>query len=153
MLDELATTSSFSASAVRSSVKRPVRKRQNILQAAYRGLRPLEAAVLTQIILKDLRPVIYPVKDTSTTESLLDFNVTAIHELTLHEAMRVWDPSGTLLRCYRVQSTIERSIALFEEGPSRIVAPRIGVPIQVRRFDDASHKFINNSISHRYRNA
>ena len=140
-MDELATKSGFSGPSIRSSVGRSARSRQNILQAAYRRLRPFEAAVLTQIILKDLRPIIYPVKSTSCTSSLLKFNSNAVHELTLYEVMRIWDPSGALLRCYQVRSTIEHAVALYEEGPSRVVKPKLGVPIQARLFPHLETRF------------
>ncbi|EJD08532.1 DNA ligase/mRNA capping enzyme, partial [Fomitiporia mediterranea MF3/22] len=132
MLDELAAKSRFSACELRDPAAKSDRSRQTILQSVFRKLRPFEAAVLTQIILKDLRPVIYPVKSTSSTaEALLEFNSKAVHVLTMHETMRVWDPSRLLLRCYKVQATIEDSVRLFESGDLEMVGPRIGVPVQI----------------------
>lgn len=138
-LDNLASLSAYSAQSLRQSNSGPILTRKIILQAAYRGLRPFEAAVLTQIILKDLRPILYPIPKASTSRCLLDFDSKSLHVLTLQEAMRIWDPSYTLINTYKVRATIEDSVHLFERraGP---VSPMIGIPVEVCFFYDASIK-------------
>ncbi|KAH8110838.1 hypothetical protein DFH11DRAFT_1690667 [Phellopilus nigrolimitatus] len=130
LLDELASKSSFSISSLRATAV-SARSRNDILRDAYSSIGPYEAAVLTQIILKDLRPILYPIWNMTTFEALVEFNTNALHVLSLHEAMRVWDPSCTLLNCYRVQSTLEDAIHLSETTNSRDFYPRLNIPIQI----------------------
>lgn len=130
LLNELAATSAFSSSSVRQTSNK--RSRQAILHDLFQTLPAFDAAVLTQIILKDIRPVIYPIKTTSSVQSLKNFNSNAVHLLTLSEAFRIWDASGTLGKCYRMQATLEDAINLFSAGASDI-RPQVGVPIEVRR--------------------
>ncbi|KAL5492554.1 hypothetical protein ACEPAI_4001 [Sanghuangporus weigelae] len=131
VLDDLASKSRFSAPSLRPSCVGSSEKRRNILGDIYRKLGPFEAATLTQIILKDLGPILYPTKNISDSESLLRFNSTAVHMLTLQEAMHIWDPSNALLSCYRVQSTIEDSVRLFEGKEVSALRPEIGIPVQI----------------------
>ena len=133
-LDKLASKSQFSASSIRASADNSSKPRRTMLRDIFHKLDPFEAATLTQIILKDLRPILYPTKNASCSESLLRFNSASVHMLTLQEAMRIWDPSNSLLRCYKVRSTIEDAARLFNAGnnvPSGALGPEIGVPIQV----------------------
>ncbi|KAL5513320.1 hypothetical protein ACEPAH_3719 [Sanghuangporus vaninii] len=131
VLNDLASKSRFSATSLQPSCVGSSEKRRNILSDIYRKLGPFEAAILTQIILKDLRPILYPAKNISCSESLLRFNSTAVHMLTLQEAMRIWDPSNALLSCYRVRSTIEDSVRLFEGKQVSALRPEIGIPVQI----------------------
>ena len=130
LLTELAATSAFSSPSIRQASRK--RTRQQILQELYKDLQPLDAAIVTQIILKDLRPIIYPVKTTGDIESLINFNTKAIHCMTLTEAFKLWDPSNTLVKCYKVRATLEDAIELFESPQARNPQPTIGVPIEVR---------------------
>ncbi|KAL5536761.1 hypothetical protein ACEPAF_584 [Sanghuangporus sanghuang] len=131
VLDDLASKSRFSATSLRPSCVGSFEKRRNILGDIYRKLGPFEAAILTQIILKDLRSILYPAKNISSPESLLRFNSTAVHMLTLQEAMHIWDPSNALLSCYKVQSTIEDYVGLFEGKQVSALRPEIGIPVQI----------------------
>ncbi|GBE86340.1 predicted protein [Sparassis crispa] len=98
LLTELATTCAFSASTVRqSSTSSPPGSRESILRALYTAVTPGEASVLTQIILKDLRPLLYPIPEDAGhyTAALLHYNSNSITQLTkwdgMHEAALVYE--------------------------------------------------------------
>ncbi|KAI0065581.1 hypothetical protein BV25DRAFT_1851055 [Artomyces pyxidatus] len=100
LLTELASRSKWSDSSIFDASKSG-RTRQQILRALYSPLRPRDAAFLTQILLKDLRPLLYPLAVTHTTAALLKYNSTAITALSKDHALRAWDQSGHLLARYR----------------------------------------------------
>ncbi|KAI5120358.1 hypothetical protein M0805_006881 [Coniferiporia weirii] len=45
--------------------------------------------------------------------------------------MRIWDPSHALVDCYKLRSTLEDAIQLFETGGAQLFRPKVGVPIQI----------------------
>jgi hypothetical protein len=72
LLDELASHSGFSQMSQQPFHKRTEPRAQlDILREMYTELAPHEAAFLTQIILQDLRPVLYPLPIVNTTLNLL----------------------------------------------------------------------------------
>ncbi|WWC73544.1 uncharacterized protein I206_107516 [Kwoniella pini CBS 10737] len=93
LLDELATSSSFSQLSQNPST---VRAPQEILLTLYResNLSPYGLCVLTQIILRDLRPLLNPLPKlpirNPTTMLRLKSN-TGPEQLTLRDAMICWD--------------------------------------------------------------
>jgi DNA ligase-4 len=134
LLDELASNSGFSHRSIRDAYpKRARRGRLPVLKALFRSLSPVDASFLTQIILKDLRPVLYPIRASHYTSALVDFNTTSVQMLTKEHAMRVWDPTCWMLKAYRVKSTIDEAVASFSMPPHLRDAnvPRIGIPVQV----------------------
>lgn len=110
------------------------RTRTSILSELYANLTPFGAACMTQIILKDIRPVLYPIPSTRTTVSLLRFRSNAIHELTLHESMAIWD--SRMPKIYKVRASLDAA-AEAVEGLSRgqIVMdpfkPVMGTPVAI----------------------
>lgn len=135
LLDELASNSGFSHQSIRNVYPNRVRRgRLSLLKALFRPLSPMDASFLTQIILKDLRPVLYPLHVHHYSSALLDFNTTSVHMLTKEHAMKVWDPSCWMLKAYRVRSTIDEAAASFELPPHQREPniPRVGIPVQVR---------------------
>ncbi len=128
-LDELAAISAYSDSSVRS--KYPRRRRNNIIREAYSMLSAVDASFFTQIILKDLRPLLYSSNSRHYTDALKNYNSTSIHALTKEDAMKIWDPTRSMLQSYNYAATLEDAAAAFENGVT-ISAPRLGVPIEVR---------------------
>ncbi|KAJ3556675.1 hypothetical protein NM688_g1893 [Phlebia brevispora] len=61
---------------------------------AHPTLSPLGAAVVTQIILKDLRPLLYPLPDEAVSHyanALLNWKSNAVETLTVNQALGVWE--------------------------------------------------------------
>lgn len=129
LLTELAANCAYSASSVRCAIANP-RSKRVVLAQLFQSLSPDQAAFLTQIILKDLRPILYPLQETHYSTSLLQYNTNSIIMLTKEDAMKIWDPAGKMLRAYSVRATLDDA-AEFYEDPNAAVEPRIGVPIAV----------------------
>ncbi|KAG6812390.1 hypothetical protein H0H92_003071 [Tricholoma furcatifolium] len=134
LLDELASLSRFSHVPIRK--KYPVNKRRTrlaVIKDLFRTLSPIDASFLTQIILKDLRPILYPLRDTHYIASLLGHNASSVKMLCKEDAMNVWDPSKWMLKSYRVKSTLTEVTNGFELPPNERGPnlPRIGIPVTV----------------------
>ncbi|KAL4248499.1 ATP-dependent DNA ligase family protein [Abortiporus biennis] len=129
LLTELACTCAYSSKDIRLTFPHP-RKRKEILKELYRNLSPHSAGIVTQIILKDLRPILYPLPETHYTTSLLSYNSKSLKILTKEEAMKAWDPSGRLLRAYFVRSSLDAASDMYEAGDGDI-KPRIGQPVTI----------------------
>lgn len=135
LLDELAANSAFSNFSVRTKYPQGTRRScRDILRTLYRCLSPLDASFLTQIILKDLQPILYPHPDVHYTTALIAYKCNSVQMLTIDHAMNAWDPSGWLLKCYRVRSNIDESTSIYEQPnhSRREVIPVVGSQIQVR---------------------
>ncbi|KAF8325927.1 hypothetical protein F5887DRAFT_1065164 [Amanita rubescens] len=116
LLDELASTSEYSAFSLRSNNPTP-RTPQTILRQLYRSLSPSDASFVTQIILKDLRPLLYPLPSDHYTSALTSYNSNSVQPLSVEDAMRIWDVSGQLLKAYRLKPVID-SIPKSQKGRS-----------------------------------
>lgn len=119
LLDELAASSPFSQLS-----QQPVpRSTPEILTDVYRdaGLSPFALAVLTQIILRDLRPLLSPLPEVKhrNPTALLGIKTTAAPpQLELHDAMRRWDPR--MLELYRSGvGSLDRCADMVEEMDRR----------------------------------
>lgn len=84
----------------------------------------MDASVLTQIILKDLRPLLYPLSEWHYSTALTKLNSASVKMLTKEHAMNAWDPSKAMLRFYRVRCDIDQAAA-FVDQPEHL-RPRIG---------------------------
>jgi DNA ligase 4 len=136
LLDELASNSGFSDVSIHTKYPRGVRRgRLPLLKSLFRTLSPIDASFLTHIILKDLRPILYPLQETHYTTALTSYNTTSVQMLTKEHAMLAWDPTGLMLRAYFVRSTINAAATYFELHPHQREAniPRIGIPVEVTR--------------------
>ena len=134
LLAELASHSGFSHVSIRNQYTRNTRRRKcTIFRALYRSLSPIDASFLTQIILKDLRPLLYPLSQTHYTTALKQFNSASVKMLTKEHAMLAWDPSRWMLEMYRVRSNLHDAAAEFERSGSHAnaVTPKVGTPIEV----------------------
>lgn len=104
------------------------------MQSLFRRLSLFDATVVTQIILKDLRPLLYPLTELHYSAALVNFNTAAVTMLTKEHAMRAWNSQGLLPKFFRVRATFDAASALAEKGASsyRDAQPAIGFPIAVR---------------------
>ncbi|KAJ8094352.1 hypothetical protein PM082_010786 [Marasmius tenuissimus] len=133
LLDELAAMSRFTDPRIKAKFpKRNRRKREDILKELFRPMSPSDAACLTQVILKDVRPLMYPLceKQMHYTAALKDFKSNCVIELSRFSAMKAWDPSLSLLKSHRVCSSLEDAAAAFERGKAMSV-PVLGVQIEI----------------------
>ncbi|KAI0051858.1 hypothetical protein FA95DRAFT_1533769 [Auriscalpium vulgare] len=134
LLTELASRCAWSDQSVRSiaTLGPHPRSREAILRELYSSLRPLEAAFITQIILKDLRPLLYPLPHTSTAVSLLQYNSKSIVQLTKEDAMRAWDPSHGLLQTFRTNASLSRATTAVVCPDD---SPEFGSPVEIPKCD------------------
>ncbi|KAF5351502.1 hypothetical protein D9758_007192 [Tetrapyrgos nigripes] len=131
LLGELALLSPWSnSSKIRQDLSRPRRSRQEIIKSLFRPLPPMDAAVMTQIILKDLDAFLYPLPTLSTTEALRCYNSLSVKKLTMEEAMRAWDPMTLMLRSFRLHNSLDEAALAFEHNVLA-TAPRIGIQVQM----------------------
>ncbi|CCM02607.1 uncharacterized protein FIBRA_04710 [Fibroporia radiculosa] len=141
LLTELALTCAFSGPSVQNFIARaaPSRSKFSILRALYTRLSPVEASIITQIILKDLKPLLYPLPPgiKHYTALLRDYNTNAVNALSLFDAMITWDPSGRMSSAYRVRACPDEAASVYEamvveEGPGpSMLGPQVGIPVQI----------------------
>ncbi|KAF9653358.1 DNA ligase/mRNA capping enzyme, partial [Thelephora ganbajun] len=125
LLTQLASLSSFSHSSVQQNPNLPS-SRVETLKTLYSTLSPTEASFLTQIILKDLRPVLYPSKETHYTAALKQQKSNSVVFLDVVDALKVWDPTLNALSRWRVVSSFQ--IALSNDDCGLMF---IGNPLQI----------------------
>ena len=135
LLDELASTSPFSDKSFHegnASTFNDKRSKSSILRSLYDSLPATDAAYLTQIILKDLRPLLYAPPSVMTSHVLLDYNTRSKQVLTREQFMKEWDPSGSMIKMYKVRAKLDEAAMGFEAGGALVAAhPRWGVPVEV----------------------
>jgi DNA ligase-4 len=125
LLTQLASFSPFSHSSIQRDPNLPC-SRVEVLGSLYSSLSPTEASFLTQIILKDLRPVLYPSKEMHYTAALKHQKSNSVTYLDVIDALRAWDPTLNALSRWRVVSSFE--VALSNDGGSLVC---VGNPLQV----------------------
>ncbi|KAI9062683.1 hypothetical protein FKP32DRAFT_1652628 [Trametes sanguinea] len=135
LLSELAATCAFSADAVRKPKEGFRRSREAIMSDIYSSLTPFECSVVTQIILKDLRPLLYPIPKSAShyTSALLQYKSNAVTALSKEAAMHAWDPSGRFSVIFKTRANLADAADAFEgfvngEG---LPQPTVGMPIQI----------------------
>lgn len=135
LLDELASTSLFSDKSFHDgnvSTSNNKRSKSSILRSLYDSLPATDAAYLTQIVLKDLRPLLYAPPSATSSYALLTFNTRSKQVLTREQFMKAWDPSGSMLKMYKVRAKLDEAAMGFEAGGTLVAAhPRWGVPVEV----------------------
>ena len=139
LLSELARYSPWSSLDVRHPRDEEAKKGRirDVLSRLYSDLPPLDAAVLTQVILKDLRPILYPLPATGTTASLLSYNANAVYMLTLEDVLRDWNGPNNhyswLWYQYHILSDFTSLGQFMEQNPIGTTAmPRVGTRVLVR---------------------
>lgn len=140
-LDELAAPSTFSQLSLE-----PMRPSAppTILQRLFRdsSLSPLALSVLVQIILRDLRPLLYPLPPMPVrhpTALLRCKSTAAPQQLSLHVAMWCWDPA--MARLYRDgKGNVDWCADMAEsitKSPHSLIpmssGPVVGINVQVSR--------------------
>lgn len=134
LLDELASTSVFSDVSLRNGRAR--RSRYSILCDLYSSMPPLDASFLTQIILKDLRPLLFPLIETHYTAALTKYNTTSIVSLSKEDAMKIWDPTGLMLKIYKVRASLHEAANAFETSNNCTMLPypqpKLRTPVEVQ---------------------
>ena len=141
LLTQLASLSPFSHSSVQRNLDLQ-NSRTEVLKTLYSSLSPTEASFLTQIILKDLRPVLYPSKETHYTAALKHQKSNSIVYLDVVDALKVWDPTLNVLSRWRVVSSFEVALS---NGDSSLV--RVGNPLQVSEQSASWSRKLNKSIA------
>lgn len=133
LLDELASHSNYSGESLK---KRPKRAKKDILSDLYRSLSPFAAACMTQIILRDLRPILYPPFSSNSTINLQHFNSKAYHQLTIWEVMREWHRDMPSI--YRARANLDAAARTVHQLQSKgstdhigSVTPVLGLPINI----------------------
>ena len=127
LLTQLASLSPFSHSSIQRNSNLPS-SRAEILKILYSSLSPTEASFITQVILKDLRPVLYPSKETHYTAALKHQKSNSVIYLDVVDALKVWDPTLDALSRWRVVSSFE--VALSSDDHGRMY---VGNPLQVSK--------------------
>ncbi|OCF77906.1 hypothetical protein I204_01909 [Kwoniella mangroviensis CBS 8886] len=166
LLDELASSSTFSQlSQDQDQIhSRPARRRspQEILTFLYRdsNLTPYALSVLTQIILRDLRPLLNPLPKLSVrnpTTMLRMKSNTGPEQLSLKDALCAWDKRlwgfynggmGNLDRCFDKFDNLEH-----EHDKIVMTGPVLGINIKIpkcrkgRSIPDALSEFTDTKYS------
>jgi DNA ligase 4 len=154
LLTELASHSGFSAHVVRHSENAGARPVRDILARLYRDMPAFEAGVITQIILKDLRPILYPLATTNVSSALLNYNTKAVKMLSLHDAMCNWTDGGWVWWSYVVLMDFNTLGRFIENNPVGTTArPEIGTRILVCSLLQAYSSIFVGLQMHRYPNA
>jgi DNA ligase-4 len=96
-----------------------------------------DASFLTQIILKDLRPLLFPLAETHYTAALTKYNTKSFAQWSKEDAMRAWDLSGWMLKTFKVRASLLEVANAFELQPSNQQSnvtpqPQVGIPIEVQ---------------------
>ncbi|TFK17324.1 hypothetical protein FA15DRAFT_338182 [Coprinopsis marcescibilis] len=133
LLNELSACCAYTdASIIKLYPKNGRRKRKDIMRDLFCEMRPDDAAWLAQIILKDLRPLLYPLEEMHFTVSLKFFNTKAVAMLSKGQAMRIWDPSKTMQNACRVFSDLDRAADIFDTPPDQRpkLVPVIGTMVE-----------------------
>lgn len=131
LMDELAALSPYTHHTIRDRFPKHLRRsRRQVLQSLYRCLSPTDAAVITQILLKDLRPSMYPLPEEHLhfTSALKQGRSNDVHALTIEDAFRAWDPSGNMNRGWYLMG-LDGAVDTYDTGD--IPAVIVGNPIQV----------------------
>ncbi|KPV75538.1 uncharacterized protein RHOBADRAFT_53505 [Rhodotorula graminis WP1] len=137
LLDELATLSDWSSADIKHLRMYPrytARPVTAILADLLLPLSPSETAVMLQIILRDLSPLLYPPPSALGDVALTRFTSLAYNELGLYDAMRLWHEG--MPRLYQAVADLDwvawqAEKALRHGRPLGPVVPKIGLPIKV----------------------
>ncbi|KAF9269005.1 DNA ligase/mRNA capping enzyme, partial [Marasmius fiardii PR-910] len=133
LLDELAALSRFASDSIHAKFPdKRCMKRETVLRELFRQMTPFDAACLTQIILRDLRPLMYPLceKQMHYTSALKELKSNCVAELKIYDAMIAWDPQYALRNSYRVCCSLVDACDAFERD-KLITMPSFGVQLEI----------------------
>ena len=100
------------------TTRKPLRKRPEIIKDLFNDLDANEIAFMVQIILKDLRPVIYPLPSDAVSDvetALVSYNTRAVKELKPLDVMNVWHP--LMPHCFAVRGSLADAATAVEGAP------------------------------------
>ncbi|GAA6027207.1 hypothetical protein JCM8097_002484 [Rhodosporidiobolus ruineniae] len=137
LLDELASSSCYSADDVRQLRLEPSfrsRSTSAILRDLLVYLSPFETALMIQILLRDISPLLYPPPSVSGDVALARYTSTAYDQVTVHDAMRAWHPG--MNRLFLAVADLDWVAWHAEEATrcdGRLPAPvpQVGLPIKI----------------------
>ncbi|GAA5927226.1 hypothetical protein JCM1841_004252 [Sporobolomyces salmonicolor] len=137
LLDELASYSEFSAPDVRELRARPAfrtRTTSSILYDLLSSLNSAETALMIQLILRDISPLLYPPPSASGDISLSRYCTTAYDRVDPYMAMREWHKGMPSL--YRAVADLDYVAQVTEEAMRNGMdlprpQPQLGRPIKV----------------------
>jgi DNA ligase-4 len=119
LLDELASQCDFSCDEVRAlrtrlagSKGRP-RAQSDVLHDLFEPLSAIEAGYLSQIILRDLSPLLYPLPSATVESALNRYNANAYQTFELVEALSEWN--WILPAVYRYRADLDRAFLVLEQ--------------------------------------
>lgn len=116
LLDELASHCEFSSKYVKQPRREGrVRPRGVILHALFSSLSPIEAGYMSQIILRDLSPMLYPIPSLRSDIALLEYNSTHYKPLELVSALKTWH--WTLPTIYRYRADLDAAFKVLIDRP------------------------------------
>ncbi|BGP16121.1 hypothetical protein JCM10213v2_004115 [Rhodosporidiobolus nylandii] len=127
LLDELASSSSYSAEDVRSIRYCPTfrpRPTSAILSDLLLPLTASEAALMIQLLLRDLSPLLYPAPSSSAEAALARYNTLAYDHVTVGDAMKAWHPG--MARLFLAVADLDWVAWEVEEA----IPPRVGLPVK-----------------------
>ncbi|PLW58699.1 hypothetical protein PCANC_00264 [Puccinia coronata f. sp. avenae] len=149
LLDELALSSRWSNIGTHS-FRKPYRRPSTVLRDIYARVSPRESAYITQIILKDLRPLLNPIPSLSVYKSLIDYDSKAFQEITPYSIMKAWH--WAMPRIYRAKADYDVAADLCEKIPrdrrkmtgpleellQNLIKPQLGTPVNIPKAVKAS---------------
>ncbi|GAA5943753.1 uncharacterized protein JCM15063_005826 [Sporobolomyces koalae] len=116
LLDELASTSTYSARDVQALRAQPHFRIRPLDQILFDLLHPLDAsqtALMIQLILRDLSPILYPAPSESVSVSLNQYTSTCYDRIDLVRVMHAWDPR--MARIHRTVADLDWVAATVED--------------------------------------
>ncbi|GAA5978700.1 hypothetical protein JCM11641_006147 [Rhodosporidiobolus odoratus] len=137
LLDELASSSSYSAEDVRNLRLLPSfrsRSSSAVLVNLLTSLSPFETALVIQLILRDLSPLLYPPPSSSGDVALARYNTTAYDQVSVSDAMKAWYPG--MGRLYLAVADLDwvswqAGEAIRQRRPLPAAVPQVGLPIKI----------------------
>lgn len=99
------------------------RSKLAILSELLNPLSPHEIAVMVQILLRDLSPIMYPPPSLSADVALLEHNSAMYHTITVHEAMKAWHPG--MPAQYRAVADLDFVSGVVEHAIGKLRSSRI----------------------------
>ncbi|GAA99432.1 uncharacterized protein L969DRAFT_86685 [Mixia osmundae IAM 14324] len=118
------------------------RKNLDIFKELIQTMTARQLAWIVQIMLKDLRPLLWPIPSADVSRALADYNQSSRSELQPHDAMRIWH--WAMPDVYRVQADLQRAATLCERlSPDpevgarnaklfvQLTSPELGQPVEI----------------------
>jgi len=158
LLDELAVLCDWS-NLGKHPFQKPYRRPPVVLQDIYRPLSARESAYITQIILKDLRPLLYPIPSLSVHRALMEYDSKAFQELIPYSMMKAWH--WAMPRIYRAKADYDKAADLCDQIPrdpkqlsnrheellKSFTLPQLGTPVNIPKAIKASGPCLASPLS------